>query len=183
MAKEVSTIKKVETYLNGIKTFKAEFSQSTNRKQNSSGRFFLKRPGKLRFEYNKPINDFIVADGSLIHYYDAEMAQHSSAPIKDSLAYFLLRDKIDLSKELKPAKVVETENAIEVTIVKKEDNLSGTLTLYFSKAPMALKKWKIKDTQGLETTIALKNSATGIKLNDESFYYYDPAKKKELINK
>lgn len=179
MAEETLT-QKVENYLNSIKTFKADFVQTTNKKQTSSGRFFLKRPGRLKFEYNSPINDFIVADGSLIHYYDAEMEEHSSAPIKDTLAYFLLKDKIDLSNDMKPSQVVETDKTIEITIIKNDENVAGSLVMYFKKNPLSLQKWKVKDVQGLETTVTLKNIASGVKLNNEQFYYYDPSKKKNF---
>src|ERR1700722_14743297 len=66
-------IQAAQDYLNGIVTLQARFTQTSSDGKRATGTFLLKRPGRLRFEYDKPVTDFIVADGSLIYYYDWQM--------------------------------------------------------------------------------------------------------------
>ena len=57
-------VQKAESYLNSLKTLKANFTQMAQWNQtNVTGDFYLSRPGKLRFDYDPPVEDFIVADG------------------------------------------------------------------------------------------------------------------------
>ena len=57
---------KIETYLRGISTLKARFVQTDNYGQQTAGDFYLSRPGKMRFQYDAPLTDFIVALGPFI---------------------------------------------------------------------------------------------------------------------
>ena len=83
-------IQTAEEYLNNLKTMKAEFIQIAHNGAQLSGMFYLNRPGELRFEYNE-VDDFIVADGLLIYFYDSELKEQTNAPIGQTLADFLLR--------------------------------------------------------------------------------------------
>ena len=93
-------VQAAEDYLNGLRTLKARFIQTDNGGHQASGDFLLKRPGRMRFEYDAPVNDFIVADGTFVHYYDAKMQQQSSAPISRTLANFFLQPEIKISGDI-----------------------------------------------------------------------------------
>jgi len=173
-------ISKIEKYLNKIDTISSEFVQTTNNSSNQlTGKFYLKRPGKLKFEYNQ-IKDFIVADGSLIHFYDSQMDQHSSTAIYNTPAYFFLTNDISLSGAIAPTKITEDENLIELVIKKEEKDLSGSLIVFFNKNPLQLAGWRIIDAQGTKTYVVLKNPKFGEKLDDEMFYFYPPNKEKNI---
>ena len=172
-----NTIEKIEKYLSEIKTISSDFIQTTNTSsQKLTGKFYLSKPGKLRFEYNE-MKDFIVADGSMIHFYDAKMEQHSSTSISNTPAYFFLKDKISLSGDITPTEIEEDKNLIKVVIKKEEQDLSGSLIVFFNKNPLELAGWRIIDALGNKTYIVLKNARFGTKLNDEIFYFYPPTKK------
>ena len=66
--------RKAENYLRGLKTAKANFIQSTSSGLQLFGTFYLDRPGKLRFEYDA-LDDFVVADGIFIYFYDSELEE------------------------------------------------------------------------------------------------------------
>jgi outer membrane lipoprotein-sorting protein len=167
-------LQSVEGYLNGITTLRARFVQTANDGSTASGDFLLKRPGRMRFQYDKPITDFIVADGSMIYYYDGKMKQQSSAPISKSLADFFLRRQLNLSGDLRVSDIKKSKGMIEMTVVQAKDPLSGSLTLMFTPNPLGLKAWRIVDAQGLVTTVTLSNPLTGLKLDNKYFHYYDP---------
>src|SRR5271170_2918938 len=82
---------KVEDYLNGIKTMQADFLQIAPSGDESTGKFYLSRPGKIRWEYESPSRILIIVSGSLVSYYDYGLNQVSYTPSGSSLAEFLAR--------------------------------------------------------------------------------------------
>ena len=66
--------------LSGITTLEATFKQvlldeQAKTIQESSGIFQLKRPGKFRWDYTKPYEQLIIADGRKLWVYDADLEQ------------------------------------------------------------------------------------------------------------
>lgn len=175
-------VAQVEKYLNGISTMQAHFVQTANDGKQMGGTFQLKRPGRLRFEYEGPVHDFIVADGTFIHYYDAKMKQNSSALISKSLADFFLRRDLKLSGDLKVVDLKRQDGLLLLTVMDGKDEGVGTLTLGFTENPLQLKKWRIIDSQGAMTEIQLFDAVTGIKLDNKLFDYYDPEHGKPRYN-
>lgn len=176
-------IAKVEQYLNGIKTLKARFIQTANDGQQIAGHFMLKRPGRLRFEYDPPVTDFIVADGLLVYYYDGQLKEQSSVPISNSLADFFLRPKLKLSGDLTVSGIKREGGFLQVTLQQTKEPLEGSLTLAFSEEPFSLRRWRIVDAQGAITEIELFDTQTGITLENSLFKYYDPEHTKTRYNK
>jgi outer membrane lipoprotein-sorting protein len=175
-------IQAVQDYLNGITTLSARFVQTDNLGQLAAGVFYLSRPGRLRFQYDPPVTDFIVADGLFVYYYDSEMKQTSNTPISLSLADFFLRKNLLLSGDLSVTDVKKDGGLLQLTLVQTKEPGAGSLTLFFSEKPLQLKKWRIVDTQGAVTEVALSNLETGITLDPDLFKYQDPERKKTKYN-
>jgi len=173
----------IEAYLNGLSTLKSRFVQTAHDGSQVTGTFMLKRPGRLRFEYDPPVKDFIVADGVFIYYYDGQMKQQSSALISRSLADFFLRPNLKLSGDIGIAEIERAEGLLQAALVQSSDRAAGSLTLMFTEKPLQLKKWRIVDAQGLTTTVELYETRLRIALKNELFHYYDPERKESLINR
>jgi len=165
----------VEAYLNGIHTLKARFIQTSGDGKQVAGDFYLDRPGHMRFQYDPPVTDFIVADGLFVYYYDGQMKQQSNTPITLSLADFFLRKNLSFSGDLKVSGIKRDGGLLQVTLVQTKDPLAGSLTLGFTENPMQLKKWRVVDPQGAVTEVELFDLQTGITLKSNLFKYYDPS--------
>lgn len=172
----------VETYLNQLKTVKSSFVQTAYDGYQLGGTFYLNRPGRLRFEYAPPLEDFIVADGIFIYFYDAEMEQQSNTTIGNSLADFILRKDIKLSGDVTVTQVQEFNGILQVTLHQTEEPDAGSLTLAFLQEPLRLHKWRVLDAQGGLTEIALTNMETDVSLSSELFYFRDPRREKRGMN-
>lgn len=168
------SVVKAEQYLNSLTTAQARFLQTAQDGSQAIGTFFLDRPGKLRFEYDDPIEDFVVADGWLIYFYDAELGEQTNAPIGQTLADFLLRPDLSLSGEVTVTEVKRSGDLLQITLVQASDPEAGSITLGFSENPMELKKWRISDSTGAITEVELFQLKTGIDLADNLFVYSDP---------
>lgn len=168
-------IDQAESYFRGLKTAKARFVQTAPDGGQSQGMFYLSRPGKLRFQYDAPLKDFVVADGLFIYFYDGELGQQTNAPISQTLADFLLRKELRLTEDLKVTKILRAGGLMQMTIVQRNDPNAGAITLGFREKPFfELKKWRIRDAQGGITEIELIDTQVGVKLPNNLFTYHDP---------
>lgn len=168
-------IDQAESYFRSLKTVKARFVQTAPDGGQTRGTFYLNRPGKLRFQYDAPLKDFVVADGLFIYFYDGELGQQTNAPISQTLADFLLRKELRLTEDLKVSRILRSGGLMQMTIVQRGDPKAGSITLGFREKPFfELKKWRIKDAQGAITEIELFDTQVGIKLPDSLFAYHDP---------
>jgi len=167
-------VQKTEDYLNGIRTMQADFLQVAPSGQESTGKFYLSRPGKIRWEYETPSRILIIVSGSLVSYYDYELNQVSHAPSGSSLAEFLAREKISLSGDVKVLSVTEEFGLITITITQAKKPDEGNLTLIFSDSPMMLKKLIVIDAAGKETQVTFENPAFDLSLEKDLFIMKDP---------
>ncbi len=182
-ANDAADIRAAQSYLQSLDTAKARFVQTTNDGRQLSGTFYMDRPGKLRFEYDPPVEDFVVADGVLIYFYDSELGEQTHAPIGTTLADFFLQKNIDLyDEELKITSVKRAGGFLQIELVQSDDPQAGSLTLGFKEDPFQLKKWRVVDGQGLITEVELFYLETGLKLDRYLFVYADPDFGKGSLN-
>lgn len=174
-------VQKAEAYFAHLKTVEARFVQTTADGHQQRGTFYLSRPGKLRFQYDPPNEDFVVADGIFIYFYDAQLKQQSHAPISETLADFLLRKNLKLAGDLKVTKIMRAGELVQIYLVQTEQPESGTLVLGFTEekdGTFDLKKWRIIDAMGNITETELFNVKKGVKFKQDGlFSYHDPERK------
>ncbi len=178
-----ASVAQVQNYLQNLHSLRATFVQTSPDGTQTKGDFLLKRPGRMRFDYAAPVTDFIVADGRFIYYYDGQMRETANAPISQSLADFFLREKINLSGDIKVTDARTEGDLLMVTLVQAKDAGAGSLTIGLSQQPrMQLKKWRILDAQGSVTEVELFDIAEGITLDNKVFHYYDPKRRERGYN-
>jgi len=143
------TLKRIETYLDNIKTLQAAFLQVSSNGETARGEILLARPHRLRIEYAPPTPILIVADGKYLSYVDTELEQVNHIPVADTPAAFLLRDNFSMTDgALALTDFEQTANTIRISMVQTQAPLAGEFTLVFTDQPMALRKWSIIDAQG-----------------------------------
>ncbi len=173
----VEDIERAEKYLQDMKTARARFVQTTHGGTQLVGTFYLSRPGKLRFDYDPPIENFVVADGLFIYFYDAELEEQTNAPIKTTLANFFLRKNFSFTDDLIVKDAKWAAGLLQIKVVQADEPDAGSITFAFSKDPFELKKWRVIDAQNMITEVELFYLKTGIKLDKNLFRYIDPKKK------
>ncbi len=174
-------VTRAETYMRNLDTLKASFVQVDNNGGRMSGTFYLDRPGRLRFEYDQT-DDFIVADGIFIYFYDSQLGEQSNAPIGQTLADFLLQEDLRLGDEVAVTDVNQDERFTYITLVQRADPAAGSLRLVFQHEPYLLRMWRVVDAQGFITEVYLEDTETGIELPRDLFIYVDPKRKVNRYN-
>ena len=178
-AEDKAAVTQAEQYLNGMRTLQSRFLQVSADGRQLAGTFSLSRPGRMRLEYEPPVKDFVVADGTILTYWDGEMEQQSSAPIGSTLAAFILRPDIRLSGDVTVTGVFRTPGAVEITLLESKDPGKGTLTLVFEDRPFQLRKWRVVAAQGLTTEVALLNPRPGVQFEPGFFTFREPARRRD----
>ncbi len=163
-----------ETYLNNVRSLRARFIQIAPDGSVAEGKFYLRRPGRLRFEYDPPVPILIVGDGFLLHYQDKELGQINEWPIFDTPIGSLSRDEVGFGKDLVVTDVTRTEGRTTVTVARREDPGEGSLTLYFTSNPTQLAQWRVKDAQGQVTTVALEDLEINVDISAKLFVWEEP---------
>jgi len=173
-------LKLVENYLNSISTLKARFFQISPEGVNTEGTFYLRRPGKIRVEYDPPSPLLIVGDGFLLHYHDKELGQINDWPIFDTPLGALSDDSIRLNEELVVTSFKSEHGSIKLRLIQRSDPALGGITLFFSDSPIVLKQWAIDDAQGMLTRIILFEIKKNLKLDPRLFIFDDPRKQTNI---
>ncbi len=178
VATHQKTLSRLEAYLSTMTTIVSDFTQVAPDGTLTNGRFFLERPGKMRWQYNPPTPILMVSNGSELVYYDYELEQVSHIPLDSTLIGFLAQDKIRFDSKVGVVDFSEKSDVISVTLAQKENPDEGKLTLEFSDKPLTLRNMIVTDATQQVTTVALNNARYGVKLDPELFIFRDPRKSK-----
>jgi outer membrane lipoprotein-sorting protein len=168
----------VQRHLAAVSTMTANFSQTDRAGKVLTGTVTLKRPGKVRFQYEKGVPILIVADGKSLHFIDYSVRQVSRWPIGNSPLGVLL----DLNKDIsRIATVQPTANPNVISVEARDPKRPefGRITLVFNKsasgpAGLVLQGWVALDAQNNRTTIRLSNQQFGGQVSDGTFRWNDP---------
>ena len=166
-----SDLKRIERYLEDIKTLKGGFLQISSDGGVASGKVFISRPGRMRFEYDPPASILMIADGIWLIYIDPELDQVTHIFLNSTPVGFLLSEDVKLTGDVTVTKLERTPAILRLTVQDTEEPEKGSITLVFSDKPLALRKWKILDSQNIETSVTFTGVQTGIKLDPELFVY------------
>lgn len=164
--------------LRAIGTMQADFVQTDRNGNEVRGVLTLKRPGRIRFQYQKGVPMLIVSDGKALTFIDYQVRQVQRWPIKNSPLGALLDPGRDVARygTLQPT---ANPNVISIEIRDRTHPEYGVITLIFvrdAKAPggLELSYWVALDSQNHRTTVRLSNQRYGLAVSDNMFRYNDP---------
>jgi outer membrane lipoprotein-sorting protein len=164
--------------LRGLATLKADFTQTDRAGRTVSGQLTLKRPGRIRFQYQKGYPLLIVGDGKALTLIDYEVKQVQRWPIGNSPLGALLDPKRDVATfgKLKPT---GNPNVISIEVRDRKHPEYGVINLIFvrkASAPggLELDTWVALDSQNTRTTVRLSNHQYGVAVPDSTFRWNDP---------
>jgi outer membrane lipoprotein-sorting protein len=151
-------VDRVSHYLSGLQTLIGDFVQIGPDGARTTGKFYIQKPGKVRFEYEPPSLIDVIADGSSVVVRDRRLATQDLYPLSQTPLRYLLADQIDLARDTNLTAVSQDNTFITVTIEERQI-LVGThrLVLMFGAKDMQLRQWTVTDPQGYDTTVAVYN--------------------------
>src|SRR5213596_1134392 len=85
-------VAEVERYVNSIRTLQARFVQSNPNGSVVQGTLYVRRPGRMRFQYDPPSQLKVVADGTQVTMWDPASKDFGQWPIGWTAASFLTKE-------------------------------------------------------------------------------------------
>ena len=155
-------LKDLSAYLNKMTTAETDFTQVNADGSVATGKIFIKRPGRVRFEYAPPDRSLVLASAGQVAIFDAKSNQPPEQyPLKRTPLNLILAEKVDLARAKMVVGHKEVENATRVIAQDPENPEYGTIELVFTANPIALRQWIITDDLGSQTTVILGELAKG----------------------
>lgn len=169
-ASELS-LDQISTYLNGLQTAEASFTQVNDDGTLSTGTLFIKRPGRMRFEYNPPEDLLVMAGGGQIGIFDGKsnLGKAERYPLNQTPLNVILERNVDLAR--RDMVVGKSFDGTATTVIAQdpENPEYGRIALKFTGSPIELRQWVVTDGQGATTTVILGGMNRGQDLSATLF--------------
>jgi len=170
-ADPATLLAQANAYFNGITTLTGNFMQIGADGRRIGGKLTLAKPGRLRFDYDQPSPLEVIADGTSVAVRDRKLNTQDLYFITQTPLKFLLREKIDLARDLTVTDVANDPGGVRISLEDRA-TLGGTskIQLFFDSEMKTLSQWRITDPQGYITTVTLSNLQKGKSVDGSLFF-------------
>lgn len=160
----------IETYLRGLRSAEGTFRQTNPNGSTQTGRFYLAKPGRIRFEYETPPGAMVIADGINVAVFDPKSNRVSQRyPLGRTPLSLLLRENLSLREPGMVQGATRDAGGVQVTVVDPRAPAEGRMIMTFAENPVALTQWVITTKAGQRTAVALTAMTTGVTLDRSLF--------------
>ena len=160
---------RISNYLNAVETMTGSFVQVDPDAVISQGSFAMRRPGRLRFDYEDPNPALVIADGTWVGVIDERDGAIDRYPLSSTPLNLLLEERVDLRRAGAVTNIDRSQGQLAVTAIDTNNPDQGLITMIFSDNPLELRQWVITDAQGRQTTVALRDTRTNVSIPAERF--------------
>ncbi len=152
----------LSAYFNAIQTAEAEFTQINPDGSVARGRLYLHRPGRMRFEYEAPDPNLVIASAGSLNVFDARSNVGPSVyPLSRTPLHLILAERVDLSRARLVVDHYQDGPATVVVAQDPDQPELGQIRLVFTDAPITLRQWIVTDDLGRSTVVVLGPLALG----------------------
>ncbi|WP_420434715.1 LolA family protein [Hyphobacterium sp.] len=163
----------VNGWLNGIDTYRARFDQIAPDGSASGGTLSIRRPGRLRFDYDDPSPLLVVADGTTVAMEDSALGTVDRVPLRSTPLWLILKPDIDLASDARVTDVMVEDNRLYVDVEDRNDEMDGRARFVFNPETYALEEWFVRDSLGYTTRVILSEVETDVRLSPRLFVLED----------
>jgi hypothetical protein len=166
---QLEAVNAVNQYLNNIEHLEGDFLQINPDNSISDGRFYIRRPGRFRFDYTNPESLVVISDGIWLGIIDNELETLDRYPIRSTPYYTIFKKNVNLLEDARILGIEFYDKFLILSIEGLSDEEVGEITLHFhvretineSYTNLELYEWYIVDAQGLETNVKLSDIIHG----------------------
>ena len=164
------SLEAVSSYLNGMRNAKAKFVQANPDKTLAQGVLYIKKPGRIRYEYTVPSDSLVIADGTFLSIFDKKSNRGAQLyDLKKTPLDILLAGNVNLSATGAVKSVKSDGVKTEIVAVDPQNPRNGNITMVFTANPIELRQWVVKDQLGRKTTVILNDLQVLGSVSDELF--------------
>ncbi|WP_197059617.1 outer membrane lipoprotein carrier protein LolA [Thermopetrobacter sp. TC1] len=166
---ERAAVQRISDFFNSFTTLKGEFTQISPRGRVSTGKVFIAKPGRMRFEYTPPHPLVIVSDGSWVAVRNNRKDTVDYYPLSQTPLRMILRKRVDLLRDTIVKSVERRDDLLIVTLQDRKGDIPGQLILVYDERRKQLQQWIVVDGQGRRTTVTLSGLEPNVKLSANLF--------------
>jgi outer membrane lipoprotein-sorting protein len=171
----------ISAYFNAMTTAEASFTQINDDQTISTGHLKIKRPGRMRFDYNPPEKSLVIAGGGQIAIFDgrSNAGRPEQYPLRMTPLNLILERRVDLAR--RNMVVDHYADDIKTTVVAQDPDRPehGSIELIFTDAPIELRQWIVVDGSGTRTTMILNDLIEGRDIPSIAFSIQAETRKSE----
>lgn len=164
------SLNEISRYLNSFTTATGEFTQINPDGTISTGQIYIKRPGRIRFEYNAPDNTLVMAGGGSVAVFDPKS---NTGPERYPLNQTPLKIILERNVNLGQANMVtgHSSDGTRTTVTAQDPQHPeyGNIQMVYTAKPTELRQWIVTDDSGQQTTVILGDLAKGGRIDDIKF--------------
>ncbi|MEX0284189.1 MAG: outer membrane lipoprotein carrier protein LolA [Paracoccaceae bacterium] len=176
VAAEQLPLNAISRYLNSFQTARSDFTQVNDDGTLSRGTLFMKRPGRVRFEYSgRNAAKVIAGQGSVVIHDPKSNQPPESYPLRRTPLSIILAERVDLGRAQMVVGHDYDGTATRVRAQDPEHPEYGSIDMYFTDSPVELRKWVINDGNGGQTTVILGGIQTNLSLANSLFNTVTPS--------
>lgn len=169
-AEDKDLIERARKTLEDLKIAEGRFSQTDYKGRKIGGKYYLSRPGKIRFEYDAPSRLLVISNGKTIRKIDPRLETRETFPLNETPLSLFLSTKIRFDQGVIISEVKKDAQGFELLLQDRRKQVEGTIRLRFIAGPKpSLASWSIRDAQGRTTHIELESQIMG-KAQPKSLY-------------
>ena len=173
-------ISKVRDHLAAVQSMTANFVQTDSKNHVARGTLQLKRPGRIRFQYQGD-DILLIGNRGKLTFVDYAVGQKNSWDLSKTPLGVLLGNRPDIGRIAK----IMPQSDPRLLLVRARDARRpefGTLILAFVRTPSApggllLEGWTAIDAQNKRTTVKLDNQRYNVAVPESAFTYAEPKKR------
>lgn len=160
----------LSSYLNGLSTVVSDFTQVNADGTIATGKLYIRRPGRVRFEYAPPDKSLVIAGGQQVAIFDGKSNQPPEQyPLRRTPLNLILAANVNLGQARMVVGHREVDNTTRVLAQDPDNPEYGTIELVFTRNPIELRQWIITDDVGNQTTVILGDMKKGGALSPSLF--------------
>lgn len=163
----------INAWLNSVETYRARFSQIAPDFSSTTGVLSIRRPGRLRFDYDDPSSLLVVADGTTVAIEDSDLETVDRVPLRSTPLWWILKPDVNLAEDARVTDIRLEDGYIYVTAEDRNEDMDGAATFLFNPDSYALEEWFVSDSLGYTTRVTLSDIETDVRLNPRLFVLDD----------
>lgn len=162
-------LRDVETALAAARTVKGRFDQYNSDGTVTRGSFALRRPGRMRFEYDDPTPILIVSDGATVAMQDSELETVDRYPLASTPLGLILDEDLSFESDVDVLRVLRDHGQILIAVEDASGEVEGELSMVFDADSLDLLGW-ITVTSDLQMTrVELSDVETNVRIDPRQF--------------
>lgn len=164
------SLAQVSGYLNSFTSAEGEFTQINADGTISTGTIYIKRPNRVRFEYNPPEESLVVAGGGQVAIFDPRSDSGPDRyPLNQTPLSIILERNIDLTRTNMVTGHTSDGTTTTVTAQDPVHPEYGNIQMVYTSSPVELRQWIVTDDTGQQTTVILGDLAKDGRVPDILF--------------